>query len=322
MLIVGSYALRGENYLRKPNDIDVVCYKADFQKIVKELRTKDFHIREMMFTSSGAYVKANRKGERLIVECSFLDVEHQLQESDKELYQHCVNSNVRWATPIGVAFIAPISIVYLMKYSHRFKKDSPHFLKTRQDIRDLENSDETLSYAWTDTNWCAMLKRREQATYTNTLPKLNTSKHKFFTDSVPYKYDHDTIHEAVKLLDKPAYQYYMKDGEQVMCDMEKFKTQPEIVKLYGVLEESYVLALERAIIPFGTDPKRAFDIALEKVCTSITSGVFREYAWRNYFKVQELYHESFVQKFNTALAAGKILPYATGGMYEAKPSAD
>ena len=107
----------------------------------------------------------------------------------------------------------------------------------------------------------------------------------------------------------------------MMCDMEKFKAQPEIVKLYGVLEESYVLALERAIIPFGTDPKRAFDIALEKVCTSITSGVFREYAWQNYFKVQELYHESFVQKFNTALAAGKILPF-TGGMYEAKPSAD
>ena len=321
MLIVGSYALKGENYLRKPNDIDVICYKADFQKIVKELQTKDYIVREMVFTSSGAYVKASRNGERLIVECSFLDVAHQLQESDQELYQHCVNSNVRWATPIGVAFIAPVSIVYLMKYSHRFKKDSLHFLKTRQDIRDLENSDETLSYAWTDTNWCTMLNRREQATYTNALPKLNTSKQKFFTDSVPYKYDHDTIHEAVKLLGKPAYQYYMKDGEQVMCDMEKFKAQPEIVKLYGVLEESYVLALERAIIPFGTDPKRAFDIALEKVCTSITSGVFREYAWQNYFKVQEMYHESFVQKFNTALAAGKILPF-TGGMYAAKSSAD
>ena len=131
MLIVGSYALLCENYLREPNDIDVICYKADFQKIVKELRTKDFHIREMVFTSSGAYVKANRKDERLIVECSFLDVEHQLQESDQELYQHCVNSNIRWSTPIGVAFIAPVSIVYLMKYSHRFKKDSPHFLKTR-----------------------------------------------------------------------------------------------------------------------------------------------------------------------------------------------
>ena len=321
MLIVGSYALKGEHYLRKPNDIDVICYKAEFPNIIKELQKRRYSIREIVFTASGAYVKAKRDSERLIVECSFLDVAHALQESDKEIYEYCLRMNTRLATTIGVCFIAPVSIVYLMKYSHRFKKDSPHFLKTRIDIRDLLASDDALWELQHDTDWLEMLKRREQATYTNGLPKLNTSKKQFFTDSVPYKYDHDTIHEAVKMLDKPAYQYYIKDGEQVLCDMVKFKAQPEIVKLYGVLEESYVLALERAIIPFGTDPKRAFDIALEKVCTSITSGVFREYAWQNYFKVQELYHESFVTKFNTALAAGKILAF-TGGMYEAKPSSD
>lgn len=321
MLIVGSYALKGEHYSRKPNDIDVICYKADFPKIIKELQKRRHSIREIVFTASGAYVKADRDSERLIIECSFLDIKYALQESNKEIYAHCLKTNNRWATAIGICFIAPVSIVYLMKYSHRFKKDSSHFLKTRIDIRDLERDVPELSEAWYDLDWRAMLQRREQATYTNGLPKLNTSKKQFFTDSVPYKYDHDTIHEAVKMLDKPAYQYYIKDGEQVLCDMVKFKAQPEIVKLYGVLEESYVLALERAIIPFGTDPDRAFNIALEKVCTSITSGVFREYAWQNYFKVQELYHESFVTKFNTALAAGKILAF-TGGMYEAKPSSD
>lgn len=309
MLIVGSYALKGEHYLRKPNDIDVICYKTDFPKIIKELQKNKHSIREIVFTASGAYAKADRDSERLIVECSFLDVQHTLQESDKEIYNYCLRINTRLATTIGVCFIAPVSIVYLMKYSHRFKKDSPHFLKTRIDIRDLERDVPELSEAWHDLDWKAMLQRREQATYTNGLPKLNTSKKQFFTDSVPYKYDHDTIHEAVKMLDKPAYQYYIKDGEQVLCDMVKFKAQPEIVKLYGVLEESYVLALERAIIPFGTDPARAFDIALEKICTSITSGIFREYAWQNYFQVQEMYHESFIEKFKQALNNGTIKPH-------------
>ena len=78
MLIVGSYALKGDHYSRKPKDIDVICYKADFPKIIKELQKNKHSIREIVFTASGAYVKANRKGERLIVECSFLDIEHQL----------------------------------------------------------------------------------------------------------------------------------------------------------------------------------------------------------------------------------------------------
>jgi hypothetical protein len=85
-----------------------------------------------------------------------------------------------------------------------------------------------------------------------------------------------------------------------------FDNLPDIVKLYGVLEESYVLALERAVIPLNVSADRAFEIALEKVCTSITSGWFREFAWENYDEVKKLYHESYVNKFNIALVVGKI----------------
>ena len=42
-------------------------------------------------------------------------------------------------------------------------------------------------------------------------------------------------------------------------------------------------------------------MALMKVCTSITSGWFREYAWENYDKVLDLYNElgedDYVQRF-------------------------
>jgi hypothetical protein len=319
MLIVGSVAA---NYwscfpYRTPGDLDVFCTAEEFTNGVKFLISKGWKIKELSFKKNKGIVKVQRKNETMIVEASYIDGEGGLTESNKEIYEYCKENSPRLiATSFGNAIVAPAIILYLMKVSHKFKKDCPHFLKTRSDILYFE-SNENLDAFWEFTEspeLQLMLAKRQKLTYTNSLPKLNTDKKEFFTDSVPYKYDHDTIHEAVKMLDKPAYMYYIKDGEQVLCDMQKFKELPEIVKLCGVLEESFVLALERAIIPFGTAPKRAFDIALQKVCTSITSGPFRQYAWENYDKVQDLYHESFVTKFNTALSEGKILPYQ-GGAY-------
>jgi hypothetical protein len=114
-------------------------------------------------------------------------------------------------------------------------------------------------------------------------PNLNTSKDKFFKDDeVPYIYDHDSIHEAVKFGDEPAYKYYSKDGQEVLSDSNKFFALPDLIRLNGVVEEACVLALERSIIPHNVEPALAFPKALEKVCTSITSGWFREYAWEHY----------------------------------------
>ena len=77
-------------------------------------------------------------------------------------------------------------------------------------------------------------------------------------------------------------------------------------------EEACVLALERSMIPFDfkPNPHKSFATALEKVATSITSGFFREYAYRNYHAVLNLYNASgrdqYVAKFLKALEAGKI----------------
>lgn len=91
-----------------------------------------------------------------------------------------------------------------------------------------------------------------------------------------------------------------------MTDKAKFFSLPREIQLLGVLEESYVLALERSIIPHNSDRRRAFAMAISKVCTSITSGWFREFAWENYDDVVALYDDNFVDKFRAALAAGHI----------------
>jgi hypothetical protein len=162
------------------------------------------------------------------------------------------------------------------------------------------------------------LPKREAETYTYAHPKLDVSKSAFFDgDGVPYVYDHDSIHEAVALMSGaiaweggsspnkpiPAYTLYMKDGAAVLTSKEKFFAVDEHVRLYGVYEESCVLALERSQIPFpDASPRKSFEYALMKVCTSITSGWFREFAWENYDKVLDIYEkegeDGYLKRFN------------------------
>lgn len=318
MLLVGSAALRFFNvfgYDRKIIDYDFFCTKPELLALVtaltKSAENKLISIKYSEDKSSAAVFMRNLKSsENFILDVTLMDVEHPLLESNLQIVKR--NSYVYDIDIMGVdieSCVASPETVYLMKMSHRFKKNSVHFKKTMQDIHTLRNWEYLIWDVVNSDKFKKMLALREQLTYNYGHPKLNTTKKEFFTDSVPYKYDHDSIHEAVKHLDKPAYQYYMKDNEQVLTSKDKFDTLPEIVKLYGVLEESYVLAIERAIVPHNTDPEKAFDIALEKVCTSITSGWFREYAWENYNKVKAMYHSSFVTKFEQALTAGKILSY-------------
>lgn len=214
--------------------------------------------------------------------------------------------------------------LYMIKMCHRYKKNSVHFLKTMKDIHTLrqilggKNADFWMNIR---SNF-PITEQRVKESYDYGHPKLNvTSKEFFNADGIDYVYDHDSIHIAVALgaVDfgdddylmahhpKPAYTFYMKDGSEVMTSKEKFMSVPEQIRLHGVYEETCVLALERSQIPHalgkdgGPTPRWSFEKALEKVCTSITSGWFREYAWENYDKVIELYEslgeDDYVKRF-------------------------
>jgi hypothetical protein len=75
------------------------------------------------------------------------------------------------------------------------------------------------------------------------------------------------------------------------------------------------LALERSLVPFDwrSGEDYAFKKALEKVCTSITSGFFREYAWEHYAAVINLYNKlgaGFIShRFNVGLQTELIKPH-------------
>lgn len=130
------------------------------------------------------------------------------------------------------------------------------------------------------------LHRNESLSKARRHPKLNQSKDNFFEEAEFKIFDHDSIHKAVALGENPAYTY-MQDGE-VWCSKKKWNKLSETEKLNCVLEEASVLALERSIIPslFLGRPfigaEKAFNYALMKICTTITSGFFRNYAIEHY----------------------------------------
>jgi len=200
--------------------------------------------------------------------------------------------------------VPELNLLFTLKCSHRFLKNSKHFDKTMLDYHYLKDFGCHIAHG-------EFLRLREKETYAYKHPNLNKSKDQFFDKKeINYLYDHDSIHESVKIGDKPAYKYYQID--EVKCSKNLFDQLPHRIKINAVLEESYVLALERSQIPHGhkITAKQSFLIALQKVCTSITSGWFREFAYDNYYNILERYDDEYVNKFKNDLAKGVIQSYA------------
>lgn len=311
MLLIGSRALVAHGYTLpravEDSDYDVICYNFEFVAAVKALladgySTVELGNKEHSMGSTRFFIGV-KDGKRIILEASIVEPSKPAPAfgTDTWLYTY-MDDTEYYSTPFATVALLPAEYALAMKLSHRYKKDTPWFEKTRGDIVYLRQQI-TLSETHKE-----FAEAREKLTLqSQTKYKLDTNKSKFFTDNVPYVYDHDSLHVAVKLLHKPAYQYYMQDGAEVMCSREKFFAQPLHVQLLGVFEEACVLALERAIIPHGTDPDKAFKIALEKVCTSITSGWFREFAWENYPVIKAMFDAEFLmQRYTNGLADGTI----------------
>lgn len=203
-----------------------------------------------------------------------------------------------------------LEALYALKMSHRYLKNSKSFCKTMTDIRALRKILGTSKIAKEYVDW---FKKREEETYTYSHPKLNVKSKQFFSgDNVIYIYDHDSIHRAVAYEpNTPAYTKFQID--EVKVSRKLFDELSYNIRMYAVIEESMVLAIERSLVPYPgkKTPEQAYLMALEKVCTSITSGWFREFAWENYEIASEYakFADYMFAKFQEALNRGEILQY-------------
>lgn len=123
-------------------------------------------------------------------------------------------------------------------------------------------------------------------------PSLKQTKNEFFDDFVVKKFDHDYLHEIVAYNDIPMYKR-MQDlsKDSVWCEKKKWDLFSHLEKLQCIAEECTVIAFERFLIPkdykFGF--KTAFILSLDKVCTTLTSGWFRDYAIDHYNQLVNMF---------------------------------
>lgn len=307
MLVIGSWALQrfvppaprgAHKALREPRDIDLIGTLFELEVLLKRL---------------GVGACPIDKGTKFIFQKGGMIHEFEVAwpESSAEAAIKIVERLGLWGwvnvESLGKvrAMLPTLDVLYALKMTHRFKKNSRHFLKTMRDIKLMRALGAKLR-----PELAEFMEHRERETYAYQHPKLNVKADEFFVPigDVKYIYNHDDIHEAIKSAERPAYTYFKRDGQEVQTSRALFDALPEAMKLFSVLEEAYVLALERSQIPHlgALTARQSFEIALEKVCTNISSGWWREYAWEHYDEVMGLYNDYYVAKFQEALNAGRI----------------
>ena len=320
-IIVGSNALNFQMTRNdKISDTDYIMTWETYKTFLKVLKAKtDNKILSVYPYNEGRYMIV--KTSNMIYEIEIAWDNSTSSEFMKNVLLESHADEILIDDISGITFhYASLPALYAMKMSHRFLKNSPHFKKTMRHILDIRKFNSSCNYPFSNMSnpdiegkWQFWYERRMKETLDYAHPSLDASKSDFFDKNETfYQYDHDTIHKAVKVGSEPAYKKIIEDGCDVKCSKGKWNKLKRYDKILCGLEESYVLALERYLIPnkFTSDRFEAFEIALEKVCTSITSGWFRDFCYDNYQDIISLYHPDYVARFKLALESGNILPFS------------
>ena len=146
-------------------------------------------------------------------------------------------------------------------------------------------------------------------------PSLKKSTMNFFGQSdgyVKYFYIHDDIHRVMAHYDKPVYEDMQVDESSAWCERDMWENFAFEKKAKCVLEEAYVISLERKIIPMLNgcgeiiSSKKAFNWAIMRICTTLCSGWFRQFATDNYTEIVKYYNPDYVKKFLKSETDGLI----------------
>lgn len=122
-------------------------------------------------------------------------------------------------------------------------------------------------------------------------PKLNVTVPEFFDDRVTKIFPHDWLHQVVAFNEVPIYTKMQRNPEMAWCSQDMWDTFTDVEKQQCVAEEAMVIAIERFLVP--SDWKKPYRLSymksLEKVCTTLCSGWFRDYAIDNYPAIVDLF---------------------------------
>lgn len=198
--------------------------------------------------------------------------------------------------------VPDVEYLYAIKRSHShrslgFAKHIIHLHKLKK-IVTFPLSDECQNF----------LKERTRLTklkWPDRTPSLNKSNDEFFDDYVKKEYIHDDIHKVVAFGEVPVYEKMKRNFELAKCEKDMWEALPHQEQVQCVQEEAMVIALERFVIPGKLNPKLAYFKAVEKICTTLTSNWFRDFAIDNWPEVIDNVPD-YVSIFNVAVAEGRI----------------
>lgn len=307
MLVIGSQALiragLGVTRSYEP-DLDVICSEATMWEFCDYHKFTPVKLADYKWQVSGAPQFNHIEFELL---------EHSKSGIEYNLYLH--GKNVEWLDIYGVLHpIAPIEVLHSIKRSHRhYPRQWSKHIGDYLILRDALFLHATSGSQFLED----ITKIREQETKERygalKTPSLDKSAKDFFDDSVSNRvFIHDEIHQIMAHREKPMYEYIKLGTDSVKCSKQKFLDMSYVHRIQCVLEEAYVIALERAIIPMLysggklATGESAIEWALMRICTTLTSGWFRDFSTENYREIKAAHDKCYVHKFLTVVESGRI----------------
>lgn len=271
MILLGSRAAKARHSdFRDPADWDIVSTLDELVAWAAENRP---NIRLLMPSGDGKY-RARLDGG--------IAIEFDLRSGSNDLLRELTKDEFEVPIPGGVAKVPSTVILALTKRSHALWPI--HWNKTIRDYHTLRSLDprEPTKDEWSYHN----MRRSEVETRHDIKAKnLDVSNDEFFARSekaVQRRVPHDSLHEVVAYGERPLFERFKRDINKAKLDRDLFEAAEDCEKLRLVREEAMVIALERAVIPSwpvdSVDPQEAYAMALKRLCTSLTSGWFRDFA--------------------------------------------
>lgn len=305
MLVIGSQALRiglekvGMGLSRVPTDLDVIARHKDAED----------------FISKAGLVVIKETPEKVLTKApdgKFVEIELVYSNQSSWLYIQWADTMARldWKDFYGFRMdVAPLEMLYSLKRAHRHSPRMFHkHVKDYNLLREVLNGKDTFARV-TALRYKETVEREKLKT-----PSLNKTAKDFFDDNVSNRtFVHDQIHEVMAFGNRPMFERIKIDPDKVACSKEKFFALTETQQRQCVQEEAYVIALERAMIPMLfegeaiANPYEAYKWAVMRICTTLCSGWFRDYAVENYDRIMFWYDRDYVEKFLRAVEEGRIV---------------
>lgn len=301
MLIIGSHAMHDVDRSRHPADLDMIVPFDKVDDVVKYYQTTPMHLGRISKQDENMVILATNSGR----------VEILIARPGSAFWQYLEKydafDDIRTIDAQGL---------FSLKKSHihipiKFDKHIRDYCTLNKIVNGVDTMPEITKQNTED------IKKRLNRHFKS--PSLNKSVKEFFSQSegkVKSFFVHDHIHEVMAHYDRPLYEKMQRDLTMAKCEKDLWEKFSYEDKMKCVLEEAYVIALERKVLPvlYGgerqySSPKDALAWAMMRVCTTLTGGWFRKFATDNYIDIMNfatLDKFDYVNKFLKNVDSGKI----------------